>query len=323
VDAVYRVLRRQFERMLWNEPGTRLGLDPEHLHDMRVATRRMRAALRVFRKALPPRRVAGLRRDLKWIGGALGAVRDLDVYIMHLQDMIRRISPPLQPAMEPYLKRLRSRRERARRSMLATLQSRRYAAFVARLSRYLDAGSPAGPSAPGAGEIVTTEARRVILKSLKRVLNDGRAIKKDSADSQLHRLRIRCKRLRYACEFFSDVYGRGASAFAQRVTRIQDLLGDHQDAVVARSMLSEAIAHGPAPRRKARELYAGIGELMALHTQRAARDRRAFAKTWQRFDRKKVRKPLEQRLDKLRGRSSEGTARAQRTRRRPPADAGP
>ena len=86
IDAAYRVFRKHFERMKVNEPGTRLGEDPEFLHDMRVSTRRLRMAFRTFRAAFKPERLARFNRDLKWIAAVLGEVRDLDVYLERLPE---------------------------------------------------------------------------------------------------------------------------------------------------------------------------------------------------------------------------------------------
>ena len=98
IDAGYRVYRKHFERMKRNEPGTRIGEDPEFLHDMRVSTRRLRAAFRTFRPAFKKERMAGFNRDLKWIAAVLGVVRDLDVYLLNFPEYTADLGPsdPLQ-----------------------------------------------------------------------------------------------------------------------------------------------------------------------------------------------------------------------------------
>jgi len=296
VDAAYRVFRRHFGRMLWHEPGTRLGLDPEHLHDMRVATRRMRAALRVFGDALPQRRVESLRRNLRWLGGTLGAVRDLDVYSIHLAEELPQVSEELQPALDIYRAHLVRQRAKARRDLLKTLETKRYASFVKHLRGFLDAGAPIRPRAPRASEPVTAAADQLIRKKLDKVLEHARSLNPQSADSRLHSLRIRCKRLRYACEFFTDLYGKPAVKFASRVTALQDALGDHQDAVVARATLSRFSETLSAPAKMRRTLHMAMGHLMAQHAERAREGRARFFRLRKHFDRKKVRKPLLSRI---------------------------
>lgn len=299
VDAAYRVLRRHFGRMLRNEPGTRLGLDPEYLHDMRVATRRLREALRVFRDALPARRVQALRRHLRWVADALGAVRDLDVHLGTLDDEARLLPTDLRGAMEFYADTLMAHRQRARRQMLRVLATRRYEGFVESFRRFLSKGPPRRPSAPAAGEPVTEAARSAIRKRLKRVRKDGRAVAPDSPDEQLHSLRIRCKRLRYACEFFADLYGAPAEEMARRAKRLQDVLGTHQDAVVATGALAALAEEVRGPRDESRSVLMALGFLMARQVDKARNARRRFAKRWRKFDRKKVRRPLRAKLDKV------------------------
>jgi len=300
IDAAYRVLRVHLARMLWNEPGTRLGLDAEYLHDMRVATRRLRSAFRMFRKVLPRRGADRLIRDLRWLGGALGKVRDLDVYLIQVQDDVRAVEPELQPAMDMYLDHLGKRRKSARRSMLRALDSKRYAEFVGRFQRWLDAGPPGEPAAPEAAEPATGAARRLVRRRLKRVLREGRALAPDSPDKDLHVARIRCKRLRYACEAFTDLYGSPAAGFARRAKGLQDILGMHQDAVVAGEALSRFAAEVSGPEEQTHRLELAIGQLTQAHARRARDSRAEFFRAWKRFDQKKVRRPLKDRLNKLR-----------------------
>jgi CHAD domain-containing protein len=299
VDAAYRVLRRQLDRMVWNEPGSRLGLDPESLHDMRVATRRMRAALRVFGEALPPTRVKSLARGLKWLGQTLGAVRDLDVYILHLREELADVVDELQPALALYRDHLYRQRERARRHLLRTLNTDRYQRFVERFDAFLAAGPARNPSAPRAADPVAAVARDIITQRMERLLTDARELSPQAPDAQLHKLRIRCKRLRYACEFFVDLYGKRATRFIERLVGLQDALGDNQDAVVANATLAHASQAISAPAARKRELHMAMGHLMALHAQRGRAARANFFKRWKSFDRKKIIRPLLSRVDKL------------------------
>ena len=100
--AARRVLRRHFERMLLHEAEVRAQDGAEPVHDMRVATRRLRAALRVFDDALPARESGTLARQLKWIAGALGRVRDLDVQWLRLEEDASDLPEGLAPALLAY-----------------------------------------------------------------------------------------------------------------------------------------------------------------------------------------------------------------------------
>lgn len=289
VDATYRVLRRHFGRVRFNQPGSCLGVDPEYLHDMRVATRRLRAALALFAEALPVTRVRSLRRDLKWLGSVLGAVRDLDVQLLQFAQEIDEAPKELGPALELYREQLQRRRSRARGILVKTLGSRRCTAFFDRFERFLALGVPARPKAPRAGQQVIPVAQQLISARLEKVLHDGRGLDASSTDVQLHKLRIDCKRLRYACEFFSELYPKSARKFVRRVIEIQDVLGVHQDSVVARHSLTQSFS---LPRAHRRAFLLATGYLIARETQRAEFSRATFFKLWKAFDHKSVCKAL-------------------------------
>jgi len=299
VDSAYRTLRRHFRRMVWFEPGTRLGLDPEYLHDMRVATRRLRAALRVFHEALPPTRADSIKRDLKWLADALGGVRDLDVHLEWLAGAAQALPESMRSAVAGYGRETMARRQKARGNMLRVLDSKRFAVFVERVGRFLESDPPARPAGPSASAAVVEAAPRLVKKRLNRVLKDGRALSSEAPDEALHALRIRFKRLRYTCEFFTDLYGGPAEKLAKRATALQDILGAHQDACVARKTLENLGTALSGRQGVDRRLGMAVGMLSAAETERARRQRAAFFKAWKRFDRKKVRDRLLTRMKKV------------------------
>ena len=141
---------------------------------------------------------------------------------------------------------------------------------------------------------------------MKRVLKSGRGAGASSTDAELHRLRIRCKRLRYACEFLSDLYGPPVKKFAMRVKALQDILGAHQDAVVAQRTLAKFTERISAGESEARDLYGAVGQLMAVQARRTAECRAEFKDAWERFDRVKVRAPLEASLEEAARRAETG-----------------
>ena len=121
-EVAFAVLRRQFAEMRDHEPGTRLGEDPEELHDMRVPTRRMRAAMKVFQGALPER-AGWLREELRWVAHALGDVRDLDVQIERLQAWKEEAGEETSRFLDKILTITHKRRAEARKNMLEVLDS--------------------------------------------------------------------------------------------------------------------------------------------------------------------------------------------------------
>lgn len=235
-EAAYAVLRKHFGVFLANEPSTRLGEDIEGLHDMRVAARRLRAAMSAFRPYLPPR-FDRFRLELGWVAAALGVVRDLDVQIERMEEWRAGFDESHAHALDGIEQILEHRRGRGRARMLAVLDSRRYALFVERFSAALRIGPPHGFEA---GAVPALDAGpRLIERRYRRVRKLGDAITPASPAYEYHTLRIDAKKLRYALEFFGPLYGKQSLDFSSRVTALQDVLGLHQDAEVAVDMLRD------------------------------------------------------------------------------------
>jgi CHAD domain-containing protein len=276
------VLRRQFTAMLAKEPGTRLGDDVEELHEMRVATRRLRAALSLFADVLPETALKA-REEISWVGQGLGAVRDLDVQIEQLDGWLDTAEPEDRQALAILRSLLQAQRETARTAMLEMLDSRRYEAFVNRFSRTLRArhlarsGPAAQPALALAPELIETRFRSV--------RKAGKRIGPDSPATDYHRLRIRAKRLRYALEFLGDLYPGSTQAVIKRLVGVQDLLGLHQDADVAINRLRQLALSG-AEELDPRTIFA-LGEIAQRHRHAAIQLRAQFPTAYARLSNKR------------------------------------
>ncbi len=240
-DLAYAVLRRHLGVLLAKEAGTRLGEDIEELHDMRVATRRLRAAIDLFADALPVR-VRQLRDELSWLAEVLGGVRDLDVQIDNLDDMV----PATAAAPLEHLRHLLEREHRgARRALLEALDSPRWERLADGLVGLAQQGpnrrsvAARRPAALAVPELVVAR-HRAVAKAARRARRSGVA-------SDFHRLRIRCKRLRYSLEFVGGVYGGRTERYTRRLAKVQDALGLMQDAEVATRWLHDLATTGDLP----------------------------------------------------------------------------
>jgi CHAD domain-containing protein len=215
-------LGEQARRVLLHDPGVRLGSDPEDLHQLRVATRRLRAFLRAGRSLLEPTWSESLREEIGWLGGALGPARDLDVLIERLVADADVIGAHAED-VDGLLRELEAEREAARGVVVGALSSDRYLALLDRLE-HVSEPELSGDETP-LRDIWRAEWRRT-RKAFARL--DG-----DSPDADLHRGRIRVKRARYAAELASHELGKRGARFVDAAKRLQDVLGEHQDAVVA------------------------------------------------------------------------------------------
>jgi triphosphatase len=238
-EVSFAILRRHLAAALAHEPGTRIGDDAEELHDMRVATRRLRAALAIFAEILPVR-FARLRDELGWVGDALGRVRDLDVQLAQLDAWASDSSKEDAAALAPLREVLHEQRRDARERMIVVLNSSRYDRLIGAFAE----GLRRGPlrTSKAAGRPVEVVAPELILDRYRAVRKAGRRIAPDSHLPAYHRVRIRAKRLRYALEFLTDVYPKEIPPLVRRLVAVQDLLGLVQDAAVATQRLRTMVA---------------------------------------------------------------------------------
>lgn len=215
--------------MLAHDPGTRLGADPEELHQMRVAVRRMRALLKSGRTFLDDRWSEPLRAELGWLGRALGPVRDLDVLLERLHQETADLDGDARAASARLISGLETEHARVRKDLLAALETDRYTELIASLVESTRNPAPTSVSAVDGRSalhgLVTAQFRK-LRKAVDRAGTDP-------PDAELHALRIRGKRLRYTAELAGSVSGKRMKRLVAATKRFQDVLGEHQDACVA------------------------------------------------------------------------------------------
>jgi CHAD domain-containing protein/DNA-binding CsgD family transcriptional regulator len=242
-EAGRKTLCFHFQRMLYHEPGTRLGEDIEALHDMRVATRRMRAAMGVFGPYLEKKARRWLLRGQRATGRALGRVRDLDVFSANVRGYRDSLGGD-NGGLDSFLAHLERKREKARGKMLAYLDDEAYKTFTGKMVTFCETpdeinidATPHMPGPPSVKNVVPhlIHTRYDEVRAYESLL-DGAPI------ATLHALRIEAKRLRYTLEFFSDVLGPEADGLIKMVVRVQDHLGALQDASVAQSIVERYMA---------------------------------------------------------------------------------
>src|SRR5262245_29307473 len=235
------------DRLLAQETGLIIGEDPEAVHQARVATRRLRSDLHTFRDFLDERWAVDLRAELQWLGSEFGAVRDLEV----LRDRLRAHAASLPrneaDAASRAIRRLDADREAARVEMLRSLKTVRYLDLRAVMLR----ASESPPVVEAGAELAVEVLPRVVRAPWKKLVRAVDKLSEVPTDEQLHGVRIRAKRCRYAAEATAVAFGKPAKRFAEAMASVQDVLGEHQDAVVAREWLAKT-----APECAPGEAYA-------------------------------------------------------------------
>jgi CHAD domain-containing protein/uncharacterized protein YjbK len=278
-EAASKVLRFHFSKMQHREAGARAGADAEELHDMRVATRRMRAAWRVFDGAFKTSKTKKIRHHLETIADRLGAVRDLDVLIEGLEAYSNGLDEDQQPGLDPLLSLWRRQRSSARKELIAELDSDRYATFNKEMDSFLDAGANAA-----AAVATPTAPHRVRDRAASEIWADYEAVRAYElvlpwADVEtLHELRIATKWLRYGLEFFGETLGPDSARLLERVAALQDHLGCIHDADVATKLARDLLV------ARAGELSRvetdAIGAYLHSREREVARRRRALGPVW-------------------------------------------
>jgi CHAD domain-containing protein len=284
----YDCLRREFDDLVARQPAENATPSPDDVHRMRIATRRLRVALRLFRRMLP-KEAKSFRKEFRRFARALGEVRDLDVYSENFRTYAEAVPPENVDELGGYELHLRRERTEARSNLAALFADERHAALLKSFAAFLDeAPSPAAVRRWRSFEIADG-VDKYLKKSLKRVLKLGHKIGDEAHAKDLHRLRIRTKRFRYELEFFVPIYpSLGKAAKATKV--LQDLLGVHQDACTATERL-HAYARGLGKRRDG-TMPAALATLVASQRQQARNVRAKFSAEWRPFEHKVARGKL-------------------------------
>jgi len=293
-EAGRKVLDFHFQRMLEHEPGTRAGEDIEELHDMRVATRRMRAAFRVFGEYYLPDILKPLLKGLRATGRTLGGVRDLDVFMHKAQQYLEELPDADRGDLEPLLADWRDKREAAREDMLSYLDGKRYGQFVRDLAAFVltdGVGAVPFPDDRPVPYQVRHVVPALIYDRFEAVRGYEAVIAKASIET-LHALRIDCKRLRYSLEFFREVLDPEAESVIKEVVVLQDHLGSLHDADVACSLLVGFLNEWVRDAGRERTNVSGVTRYLIAKQEELRSLIDAFPELWRNFDRAEVRRSL-------------------------------
>lgn len=265
LEHVRAYLGRQLAEIERNDPVVRLDRDVEALHDLRVAVRRSRAVLRAAGDLFEPEWLGNLRAELKWLGGELGPARDLDVLLEHLRAEREIVGSEAAPVV----KRIERERRGARKRVVKALDSERYLALLDELRVAVD-----HPPV----RAVDVRLDRLARKEFRKLERCMAALGDSPSDAMLHRARIRAKRTRYAAELAAPLVGKPAGRYVRAAERFQDVVGEHQDAIVAEARIRAYAESADAAF--------GAGRLVERQQARRARARASLPKAWKRLERR-------------------------------------
>jgi CHAD domain-containing protein len=278
-DVALANLRRYLSAWHLHEPGARLGDNPEELHDLRLAGRRLEAILRQFRSSLPAAFLR-IRPTLKKVLRALGDARDLDVALSELETFRHELPESDQENAEPLKQYLVSERTRARARMLSVLDSVSVQKNLQKLTLLLAAPSAASQQSSATATAMPTLALNgapdMIRRRYRKVRKDADLLRLNSSAEAYHEVRGRVKKLRYALESVAVIYGKPADEMLRALRRWQEKLGVQQDAAVAGRRL-QTLASAP-PKGFPPETVFLMGRFAEHHASAAVRARKLYAK---------------------------------------------
>ncbi|MFJ8827174.1 CHAD domain-containing protein [Streptomyces sp. NPDC102467] len=278
-DHILARLREQRDILVELDPAVRRDL-PDAVHQMRVATRRLRSAFKTYKKVLDPAVTEPVGQELKWLAGELGIDRDREVLTERLTERIDAL--PRTLLLGPVRGRLRiwavARRLGSRRHTVSVLDGKRYLALLETLDALL-ADPPLRPAGERpAAEVLVKAALKDHARLAARIERAEALAPGTERDHALHDARKAAKRARYAGETAVPVLGKQAKKFTKRVKKVQSLLGDHQDSVVAREALRDLAIQAHA----AGETAFAWGLLYGQEQAAAADRERELPKVWNR-----------------------------------------
>jgi CHAD domain-containing protein len=288
-DAVLAYLAAQAARLKALDPAIRRD-EPDAIHQMRVTTRRLRAALQAFPMIVPPEATRHLRGELKWLGAVLGAARDIEVLQEAFQAALA--ATPAELVLGPAKARVTAhfapREESASQAVLDALGSQRYFRLLGELDRLLDDPPVAAAAAAPAAEVLPHAVGQAFRRASRRMRRAWRVTPGPARDAALHEARKAAKRARYAAEAAQPAFGKEARRFGKGMKALQSVLGDHNDAITTRAAAREIGIQA----HLAGENAFSFGLLTERAHHEARQCQRQARKTWKHATRRKARRWL-------------------------------
>jgi CHAD domain-containing protein len=282
IEFAYATLAHEVAALVAQRPQAEHAPTADEIHQLRVAARRLRVALRLFRRMLPSRDVARFRADLRDFATSLGDARDLDVYTDNFKAYCAALPPEQRRDLGGYELYLRRERAAARHRATASFAAPRTIALFDDIARFVAAGPSTGALRRWRSLTARDGIRASIRRSAGRVRRLGNRLDARARPTEIHELRIKAKRLRYELEFFAEAYPPLKQP-AKACKALQDLLGTHQDACTATARLRRYASLLKKQGEAATALPPALVQLRRDQLALARGVRRSFAEQWPGF----------------------------------------
>jgi len=282
--ALEAIVRHNLAHLLANERAARDGQDPEGVHQIRLALRRLRSVLALFRSVLPREIADRLNEEFRWLAGELADARNLDVF---LDELLRPAQEafPAEPDLALLESRARAARGAAYERVRAALETARYTALLLEVGRLVESRTWIENLEPETvkrlGEPARAFASGILDERYRKARKRGRGFAKLSAEDR-HRLRLGVKKFRYAAECFRSLFeGETTPAYLKRLSRLQDSLGHLNDVETARGLLD--VFGGQGMAGDAAALARASGLVIGWHGRGAKSLEPKLRKQWKAF----------------------------------------
>lgn len=283
--AANDIIRAQLVAARRQEDGIAADLDSEFLHEYRVALRRVRSVISLFKGVYDDKQTADLKARFSEIMARTGRLRDLDVYLIERDRYLALVPEGFRPGIGKLFDMFAAQRDVEHAKLVAYLDGRSYEKEMAKLEKLFDKPKHLSKG-PEAGRHALDYARALIWKRYRKVCKIARGIDDTTADEQVHELRIECKKLRYLMEFFAPLFGDNeVKALIKALKKLQDNLGNFNDYSVQQAALQEqadALAGSAEPDTV--EIATGIGGLVTVLHGKQLEERARVTASFAAFD---------------------------------------
>lgn len=281
-SAAVTIFKELLQIIRQNEEGIKEDIDSEFLHDFRVAIRKTRSALSQIRQVFPEDDIIFFKQGFGTLGKMTNKMRDQDVYLLKKAHYMAMLPDVLRDGLKPFFAGIRRQRSKEHDKLLKRIESGDYRHFIKVWEEYLEQADKL-PETPNANQPAKALGAKSIYKRFKKILKAGSVITPDTPDTEIHALRIQCKKLRYMLEFFTPLFPEDElNSLIGELKKLQTNLGDFNDMCAQILELEHKLQSLP-PKKDSIAMAAALGGLIAALNRERLSIRKNFENTFEQF----------------------------------------